>query len=232
MADPSAGRAALEDALMGRFASMHPAQGRRGAALRRWVFAGVLGVAAVVGACVAPAEYELQLGNRLAISLDAEIAGDLDPEVVARHVRDNFPVERIEMQIGIERRVGEDDAGQPYEAAEMRMVLTVLGPGVDVEEVCDDLQERFPVLRSGRIEDEPLATTVNGTLGGKLSGGAIDRLIDRGGVEEAKARILADLRSRGIDPARADVQVQDEVDDEGRRRREVRIRVEQEDLPR
>lgn len=227
-----AGRAALEDALLHRFATVHPGTGARPSAWRRWLFTGALGAAVAVGACVTPAEYEMRLGNRIAISLDVEEAENLDPEVVARHIRDNFPVDRLEMQIRIEHRAGEDDRGQPHEAAEMRLELTVLGPGVDVEEVWDDLQESFPALRSGRIEDEPLATTVSGTLGGKLSGGAIDRLIDGEGVEAAKARIFADLESRGIDPDQADVQVEDAVGDDGMRRREVRIRVEQEDPPR
>lgn len=223
---PQAGRAAAESDLLRRFETLHPEGARRAAWWHRWLLMGTMGTVVAVGACVTPVEYEIPVGNRIAISLDADIAGGLDPEAIGQYISENFPVERLEMHLGIERRVTEDEQGRAHEGAEMRLELTVLGPGVDVEEVWEDLQTAFPVLETGRIEDVPLAATVHGTLGGKLSGGAIDRVIDGEGVEEAKRRILADLEAQGIDPSQADVQVEDEVGSDGSHRREVRIRVE------
>jgi hypothetical protein len=194
---------------------------------RRWLI-GACGVAALAGACALPMDYEVDVGNRIAILVPAERLATVDVEAVARHVHESFDPERLEVQVGIERtrEVGPD--GEAVERSIARIELFALGDDIDVDAIWDDLVEHYPALEGGRVEDEALAATVHGTLGGRLSRGFLDDVIDEHGVEEARRRVLDDLRSQGIDADDAEVEITDDVDESGHRRRQVKVRVEAE----
>jgi hypothetical protein len=99
------------------------------------------------------------------------------------------------------------------------MQLDMLAGDVDADAMWADLTEAFPELQGFRMEDELLEGRMEGTLGGKLSRGWVDQIIDRHGVEEARGRVLEDLRQRGLGEG-AQVEIED-----GDGHREVRVKL-------
>ena len=85
------------------------------------------------------------------------------------------------------------------------------------------------MLADADIELTEIDGTVHGTLGGMLSHRALGLAIDRGSIEEARERILADLAARGLD-GHATIEIEDEETPDGHRR-EVRVRVEAQSDP-
>jgi hypothetical protein len=218
-------RDALEAELVQRL-EPRPSEARVERVLRlpALAFASALAVAMVIGACRLPADYAMQMGHRIGIELDAEHAAALDHEAIARHVESTWAPSQIAMAVQLQRRADDDgDRGT------LRIDLDVMGDDLDTEEIWDDLVDTFPVLVGARLHDEVLAETVHGTLGGKLSLAALDVVIDREGVDQARARIMAELRSQGVDPRDAQVRITDDVGPDGEHRREIDVRVQRSD---
>jgi hypothetical protein len=205
--DPAT-RRALEDRLVARL----PAPAPRGfLSAHRFALAGLAAAIAVVGACRLPADYPLDVGERVAIVLDDERAAEIDPQLIARHVETTWPIERLEVAVAVE----EDDAGHRA----TRIQLDAVGD-VTADEMWEDLVETFPVLDGARMEPEDLEVMVHGTVGGRLSHEVLDVVIDVESAEQARADILEQLAAQGLE-GDADVSVTDHPDG----RREVRIEV-------
>lgn len=194
--------------------------------VRRWprIAMGVgLGCALAVGACALPSEYAAEVGHRLAIVV-AEGA-EIDPHAIAAFVTEHYQPDELRMAVSQERMVEQGDDGTVREYGELRIEIDAVGEHVDTDEMWDDLVVAFPELDGGRLEDEALRTTVHGTLGGRLSHAWLDVVIDRHGIEAAKAQILLDLDAQGIG-GQAHIEIVDDQDAAGNRRREVRVVVE------
>jgi len=204
-------RDALEADLMRSFPTRVPPR-------RRWLIGIGLGAAALVGACVAPAEYELSLGHRLTLTMDAP-PESFDPEAIAQHIENNFEVEEMRVMVAMTKK-DEDDA--PH----LRMTMDMVGKA-DVAAVEASVVDTFPVLADADMDVEVIDGTVSGTFGGFLSERALGLRLDHASVEETRARILEDLAARGIE-GKATVEIEDEQTADGHRR-EVRVRVEAED---
>lgn len=217
-------RRAGEDAVVAAFER----RARPGAASPprpRWprlALASVLGVALAVGACALPSEYPVDLGQGVEIVLSAERFAELDPEQIAAHLGEEMGAERIEVHLShsVEEHVGPE--GELVVDEQVRMQLFALGGEVGSQRGWDALVDEFPALADAEIEQVPLSGVVHGTLGGRLSRDLLDLTIDRHGVEEAEARILAELRAEGIAPADAKVDITTSEED-GHRRIEVRV---------
>jgi hypothetical protein len=202
-ADPER-RAALEQELLARLPATPPR--RHGT---RW-------------ACVLPTDYATQLGHRLAIVVDVEHADELDPEQIVHFVTDRYHPDELRMGVRHERTRESDDDGHVSERASMRIEIDAVGEHLDTDAMWHDLVEAFPELEGARLEDEELRGLVHGTLGGRMSQAWLDVVIDRGGVEQAKQQVIDQLRAQGVqgDPQ---VDIIDQVDEDGSRRREVRV---------
>ncbi len=186
---------------------------------RRWLLGGALGAAALVGACAVPTDYELSVGHRIMLTMDASQV-DFDPEALAKHLEDNFALDELRVMVAVSKRGPDPDA-----AAELRVAMDVVGRA-DITEIEASMVETFPVLSEVDIDIEALDGTVHGTLGGMLTERALGLHLDRRSVDETRARILAELAARGLDGS-ATVEIEDEETPFGRRR-EVRVRVEAE----
>jgi hypothetical protein len=184
---------------------------------RPWLqlaLAGLVAAGAGVVACQLPAEYERPLGQRIGIILPASKFEQVDPERMAAFVEANHPIEGLMMRVEAERH-GE-------EPGVVRFVMDVVGPDVDVDAIWDDLVDEYPVLEGGRVEGEVMEGIVHGTLGGRIGSDLFDLRIDEGDIDEARARLLEDLRARGIEGA--EIEIEEEQTPEGVRRRvEVRL---------
>lgn len=209
-------------------AAFERAPGREPAKQRkRWLpriaIAGGLTLATAVGACALPAEYPMSLGHGLEISVDAEHMDDVDPEAIARYLRDEFAAERVEIHMSraIEERTGPDGEVDVHE--EVRLQLFAFGGEANVEEGWQELQDEFPALAEAEIQEVPLSGTVHGTLGGKLSRNLLDLTLDRDGVEAAERQILAELLAQGFDPAHARIDIKHVQGDFGDEEIEVRV---------
>lgn len=205
-------RDALEADLMRSF----PTQARP---RRRWLIGVGLGAAALVGACVAPAEYELALGHRITITMDAP-PESFDPEAIAHHVEQSFEVDEMRVMVNMTKR--SEDA-----APRLQIVMDLVGKA-DVAAVEASVVDTFPVLADADLDVQAIDGTVHGTFGGFLSERALGLRIDHESVEETRARILEELAARGIEGT-ATVEIEDEqIGDE--HRREVRVRVQADDV--
>lgn len=222
-------RRAGEDALVESF------RRRRGGAaspnVRRWprlALASVLGVAVAAGACALPSEYPVELGQGIEIVLDVERFGELEPEQIAEHLGRELGAERIEVHLrhDVEERIAAD--GQRIVDERVHMQLFALGGEVGEDDEWDALVEEFPVLAEAEVHRVPLSGTVHGTLGGRLSRDLLDLDLDRHGVEEAEARILARLKVQGIDPENATIDIT-ATEQDGHRRIEVRVEAHQDE---
>ena len=207
-------RAQLADELTSRL----PAARAR-APSRRWWLGGLVFAGAVAGACVLPVEYDMPLGQRVDISIDASYRDEVDPERLARFVEQEYAAERIEV------RVSMSSHGATEQTARGRMEITIMAFGAEdmPDDLADDLVEAFPVLEQAEVDNEAVAGTVHGTLGGKLGHAWLDVVIDEHGVEEARRRLMADLAAQGLD-GEAEIEI---VDEPGHR--EVKVRVQAHD---
>lgn len=216
--EASAHASALESRVMAAFEARVP---KRRA---RWgVRVGVtLGVgAALVGACRLPVEYDLPVGHRIVLTLPDGDGDDFRAEGLAEFLRVEYPVEELSVRVESTRR--HEPGATPTDTT--RMAVDMLGVGLDIDEICDDVRAEFEWISKGEIECESLEGRVRGTLGGKLSSRWLDMVIDEHGVEEAKRRILADLAARGLE-GDARIEVQESTGPDGEPRREVRVEVE------
>lgn len=217
-ADPEV-RDTLERALLKKLPPEQPSPWRR-----RFLVGGLAGLA-FAGACVVPTEYSMDFGHRLAFSVDDQ---DFDPRALSEHIRGQFDgIE--EMRVSASKSIT-----QHYdEPAKMQfdIVLDVVGD-VDEGAIEDSLLEHFDALTPTDIDIDALDETVHGTLGGMVSHRALGWEVDRGGVEEARERILADFAARGLPPpSHVEVSIE-ERDGPGRHEREVRVEVEADEIPR
>lgn len=208
-------RESLEPGLLDAFAR------RKVVAPRRpWLqlaLAGLVAAGAGVAACQLPAEYERPLGQRIGIILPASKFDQIDPERISAFVEAHHPIEGMMMRVEAHQR--DDEEGV------LRIVMDVVGPDVDVEAVWDDLVEEYPVLEGGRVEGEVMEGVVHGTWGGRIGSDLFDLRIDEGDVDEARVRLLEDLRARGVEDAQ--VTIEEEETPQGVRRR-IEVRVEDE----
>lgn len=188
----------------------------RAGLLRRWLVGGALTSAALVAACVVPADYELSVGHRLVVSLDGH-EHDFDPEALARHVEERFELDEIRVMVAVSET--ESAAG---EARRTQLAMDLVG-GVDIDAVEASMLAKFPVLADADIDIEELDGTVHGTFGGMLSERTLGLRLDTASVEETRARILAELAARGLEGT-AEVEITDEYTPSGHRR-EVRVEV-------
>ena len=217
-ADPEV-RDALEQALLKKLPPQRPSPWRR-----RALFGGLAGLA-FAGACAMPAEYEMDFGHRIAFSVDDEA---FDPRSLSDHIRGRFDgIE--EMRISASMSVHESDDGTPPDM-QFDVVLDIVGK-VDGDAIESSLLDHFDALTTTDIDVDAIDETVHGTFGGMVSHRALGWVIDRGGAEAARARILAEFEAQGLPPpSRIDVQIEDH-DSPGRHEREVRIEVEADELP-
>lgn len=221
----------LEKELMQRFDRRVPAEEPAWWALRlpRWAWAGAAALAIAVGACVSPSDYEVKMGDRLGILVDAEKRHAVDVQEIVQFVRGGYPLDRLEVEVRMERSVFRTGEGAKEGQTIMRIQLDMVGEGADADEVWEDLVEEFPALTGARMEDEDLEGTVHGTFGGLLALRYLDLVIDEHGVEEAKRQILADLEARGFE-GDAEIDIQDHKGD-GNHERKVEIRLREEEPP-
>jgi hypothetical protein len=223
----------LEAELMQRFDRRAPAEATPWWAFRlpRWAWAGAAALAIAVGACVTPSDYEIKMGDRLGILIDAEERDTVDVREIVQFVRSGYPLERLEAEVKMERSVFRTGEGATEDQAIMRIQLDMVGRGVDADVVWEDLVAEFPALEGARMEDEELEGTVHGTFGGHLAHRYLDLVIDEHGVEEAKRRILADLEARGF-KGEAEIDIQDHGDGSNHERKvEIRLREEEPQPP-
>lgn len=203
----------LEADLLERFAARSP-----GPRWGRRMLIGAAVCAGAVAACQFPADYEMPLGHRITIRFDEQLRQELDPTQMAALLREQFPVESMGIRARVRRQA--DDAGR--EQTSMELELELAGTDLDIDAVEEALVESFPILERAQIEIDAVHERVEGTLGGKLSGGWLDEVIDRHGVEEAKRRIRRQLEAEGLPPdAKVDVKIEDSPG-----RREIRVSVE------
>ena len=208
-------QASVRDALEADLMRSFPTQVRP---RRRWVIGVGIGAAALVGACVAPAQYEVALGHRITVTMDAPPEG-FDPEAIARHVEDNFEVDEMRVMVQMSKR---DDSDGP---ARLQMAMDLVGKA-DVDAIEASMVDTFPTLADAELDVEAIDGTVHGTFGGFLSERALGVHLDRASVEETRARILEELAARGLE-GNATIEIEDEQTADGHRR-EVRVRVEAE----
>jgi hypothetical protein len=211
--DGSGHRDALQPEVLRKFAERTPAPAPR----RPWLrlaLAGLVAAGVGVGACQIPTAYERPLGQRIGTILLAETMTQVDPEAVARFVEDNHPIEG--MMVRLQMRQDEGGAG------ELRIAMEVVGPDIDIDEVWVDLCEEYPLLDGGRVEGEVLEGIVHGAWGGRLG-----LPLDEGSIDDARERLLHDLRVHGIE-GEARITIEDEETPRGRQRR-IEVRVESED---
>ncbi len=217
--DP-ARRDALESALVAKLGPRIVA--------RRWprvALGAGLACGLAVGACALPSDYDADVGHRLAIVVTNGV--EVDAGAIATFVSEHYAPDELRMAVSQERVREAGADGQVRERGELRIEIDAVGEHLDTDEMWDDLVEAFPELEGGRLEDEALRMVVHGTLGGRLSHAWLDVVVDRGGIEEAKTQILLELDAQGVE-GQAHVEVVDDHDAAGRRRREVRVWVEDE----
>ncbi len=174
-------RAALEANLLEHHARRHPRvrSSTGGAWIPRWAVVIAISVAVVIGACRMPVQYEVGVGERLALVLPYTQKTHVEIDPIEAYIAGVFPSAQLEVQV-------------------------------------------HPGLSGARVEEEEIEGTIRGTLGGLISHELLDVIIDREGVEAARATIIERLAAQGLD-ARADVEVQATGDGS---RRKVKIRVE------
>jgi len=208
-------RDALEQELLAKLPAARPRTSR----WSKWLLGGAVGGALAVGACALPNDYEARVGHRLAIVVDVVHAEELEPHRIVEFVTEQYHPDELRMGVSIER-IREADR----ESASMRIEIDAVGEDLDTDEMWTDLVEHFPELEGARLEDEVLQGMVHGTLGGRLSQAWLDVVIDRGGVEDAKARVIEQLRAQGVE-GNAVVDIVDREGEDGQRRREVRVMI-------
>ncbi len=215
--DDAASRAhrdALEPSVLAAFARRAPTPQRH--PWLRLAFAGLVTAGAGVVACQLPVEYQRPLGRTIAIVLPEGRLADVQPERIAAFVESSHPIEGLMLRVEAQR----DDVHTP---GVVRIVMDVVGPDVDVDAIWDDLVDEYPALEGGRVEGEALEGVVHGTWGGRLGSRLFDLDLDAGDIEDARARLLVDLRSRGIE-GKAEIDIEEEQTSQGVRRRiEVRV---------
>ncbi len=216
----AARRDAELDALSRAHARRHGEAPRRAP---RWLLATGLAVAAAVGACVVPVDYEAEMGQRLAFTMSAQDMSELDVEAIAHFVEEQHDPEqlRIEAHAAMHETT---DGGTTHVMKEVRIELEAVGDHLDADALWDDLIAEFPALADAKREDEALHGVVHGTLGGRLSHRWLDVTIDEEGVEEAKRQLVEQLVADGVQGT-PQVEIIDE-DLGDMRRREVRVRIE------
>lgn len=213
----AAHRDRLEHELLARLAAVAP--GARPASVprrRRFVLGGLVLAGAIAGACVLPTEYDIGLGQHVALVLSGEAAAALDPRELGRYLERRFGPERLEIRVQASREVG----GNGEDVSELRVDLVAFGTHATADEIWGDLARRFPELSPGRVEGEALSATVEGTLAGRLGHAWLDVTIDARGVEAARQQILDDLAARGMQ-GEASVEIHEA---DGHREVEVRVR--------
>lgn len=208
-------RAALADELARAFSSPPPR--------RRWRRLGglALGGALLAGACVVPTDYELAMGMRMVVTLIGS-PHSFDPEALGRQLESEFAP--AQMRIMVAASSGAPEGVQA--PRELKITLDLVGD-LDPDAVERSARAHFPALREADIEVQALDGTVHGTLGGLISERTFGLKLDRGSVEETRARILEELAAQGLEGT-ATIEIQDEETLDGHRR-EVRVRVEAED---
>lgn len=218
----------LEAELMQRFDRLAPADEPAWWEFRppRWAWAAAAVLAIAVGACVTPSDYEVKMGDRLGILIDASKRDTVDVEEIVRFVQQGYELDRLEAEVKMEKSVFRTGEGASESQEIMRIQLDMVGRGVDADVVWEDMVAEFPALAGARMEDEDLEGMVHGTFGGLLAHRYLDVVIDEQGVEEAKRQILAELEARGF---KGEAEVDIQADDDGKRV-EIRLR-EEEHLP-
>ena len=181
----------------------------------RWALATAGSAALLIGACRYPVEYDVPLGARVGILVDAERRDDLDIQAIVAHVEETHDLDELEVQVRMEKHVRDGES-----VGTVRVQLDMLGGDVNADEVWEELIDAFPTLEGSRMEEQLLEAHVHGTLGGKLSHAWLDVVIDRHGVEEARERVFEELEARGFE-GKADVEISDEG---GRRAVKIKLR--------
>jgi hypothetical protein len=219
-AESRAHRDALEPALLAAFARRGRSTPPPRLPWLRFALAGLVFAGAGAVACQLPTEYERPLGQRIAIVLPAVRLANVDPERLAAHVEASHPIEGLMLRV-VAEQTDDRDPGV------VRIVMDVVGPEVDIEEVWDDLVQEYPALDGGRVEGEVMEGVVHGTWGGRLGNDLFDLRLDEGDIEDARARLLLDLQAQGVE-GHAEITVEEEKTPDGLRRR-IEVRVEAED---
>jgi len=218
-------RERLEARLEARVAQRRGSDHRVGAP-RRWAFATRLAVGATVaaavtvGACQVPTEVELDMGLRVDLRVEPGPNTEAQLETLGANLERVMSatrkpgatrhVARVDMRVMLEER-----EGMPP-----RMVVTIdmWATGLDEVTVIDTITETLP--RADVTDVHRVEGSVHTTVGDRFAHELFDVDLDAENVEEARARILADLEARGLaDGAQVEV-----TDEDGHRKVEVRVR--------
>lgn len=173
----------------------------------------LVGAAAIlgVGACVAPADVDVDVGRSV----------DIQYEMV-----DGAPEPRAVVDL-VKGQEGEPSAPEDVSVRVMRkgssvaVHLDVWGSDLGDEAIADRIRKAFPALAGATIAEERLHGKVRGTVGTKIGHDLFDLdVVKQGDVEEVKKQIMAKLAAEGVDGA-VDVQVENDGS-----KQKVMIRVE------
>lgn len=181
---------------------------------RRMAVAG-FAFAAVTAVACAPAEYEVPLGAR--VELEASPAELPEGRALAEALRTRFEPEDVEIAV---RRI------RTAEGERMTFVADIWSDRLgSVEEIAAALREEFPAvaaLPEGALRVQPLEAKVRGTVAEKLGHDLFAFRITAKDAEEARRQVLEQLAERGLE---GDVDVRFERSEDGRERKEIRVRV-------
>ena len=178
---------------------------------RRIMAASAIAAALGVGACVAPADVDVDVGRSVDIRYEASGEGALDPHAVVDLVRGQGSVEEVGVRV---QRQG----------SQVIMHLDLWGSGMGEAPIADQIRKAFPALKGATIEEEKLQGHVRGTVGKKIGHDLFDLdVINTTDVEEARKQVMAQLAAKGIEGA-----VEVKVENDGSKRK-VMIRVEKQD---
>lgn len=200
---------AAEAKLLAQFDAAQPTRTRGWGRLPKLAVAG-LGAGLLVGACALPAELELDLGVGLHLEFDAE--RELPVHAIAEYCKNELGANDITVEMSISKQ--QDASGAV--ASRGSMHLELWGPQLDPDAVVPALQAEFTQLAPLAIGVERLEGSVRTNLGNKMLHEYFDsdRFLNEADLEVARAEVLADLRSRGLQ-GQVDVEVERTDDGKG-----------------
>ena len=148
----------------------------------------ILGVAA----CNTPTEYEVQMGERLTLTVeDPDKAADLNDLFAQMQLMVAF-AENWPGTEGVSMNVNNVEGG-PVTAD-----LMVWGQNVDGDALAAALQSEFPVLDGAQFEIEPLEGTAEGNLGDAMGHAIFDLEVEGETAEEIREAILQQIAEQGF----------------------------------
>lgn len=201
-----------EDVVLAHYDRQFPKETR---SMKKIVRRVAFGTAAVAGlgilACGAPAEVDVQ-GTWLSVTLPAGTEAP-DREALAR-------VLDARNAADVAVRMQRTPDGTTLE-------ISVWGGEPPQESLREALVRELPMLADATFREAPIDTTVRVSLAEKIGHEWLETDLAAGSVEEAKQRIIDEIRAREGTDARIDVQIEEGPN--GRREVNVKVRKERDD---